>query len=162
MPWNKFLAQSSQAGSVVGLPRQSSLLSSGGMRYATPLPLMSGSFEPASFTSHGGRVSASPLARRHRQSGNLLEKIDLELGTEEEDEEKYLGSIQQGYKDYTNDNINMFEHFVPGNTPIPVLLVRLVNKKMSAQERKLVHRKLKKASGSTKSWKKSHTTSLNL
>ena len=131
MPWNKFPSQLSQTGSVVGLPGQSSLLSSGGMRYATPLPLMSGSIEPASFTSHGGRVSASPLARRHRRSGNLLEKLDLELGTEE-DEEKYLGSIKQGYSDYINDNINMLEHFGPGNTPTLICyynIVKLLNKK---------------------------------
>lgn len=125
MPWNKSLAQLSQAGSVFGLPGQSSLLSSGGMRYATPLPLMSGSFEPASFTSHGGRVSASPLARRHRQSDNILEKIDLELGAEEEDEEKYLGRIQQGYNDYISDNINIFEHFGFGNTPTLIIINNL-------------------------------------
>lgn len=132
MPWNKFLAQLSQTGSAVGLPGQSSLLSSGGMRYATPLPLMSGSIEPASFTSHGGRVSASPLAGRHRRSGNLLEKLDLELGTEEEDEEKYLGSVKQGHNDYINDNINMLEHFGPGKTPTLICYyyrVKLLNKK---------------------------------
>ena len=112
MPWGRFSGQLSRVGSRVGLPGQSAVHSSGGVSYggfAMSSSVGLGSVGPGSIQGRGGpRVSASPLASRHKQL-SLLEKMAADLNLDEE-EEGYLGSVQQEQGNLIDD----FEFFGPG------------------------------------------------